>query len=209
MNAFSISPLNGDLEKRMSLAKVMARLIAFEIPPVYEDTDPSERWTIAIRSVLRQLMPPEWTMFPPNDNTCAGEFLVDSCWWAGRGGAALVAEFEWGSHWEEILEDFDKIAVIKAPFKLMIHQSSRGEVTSLEIEKRFHQYLSAYKHHIAGETYIFIEYLPNDFVRSFAWQASCDGPVSKVEFAEIFGPEKFERKWVPPRDNHNIERPAR
>jgi hypothetical protein len=197
MEVFSVSLIDLDYDARLSLAKYLGKTIALEIPPIYEGFDFSTLWTVAIRNVLRTLMPKSWRMLPPTDESSAGEFLVDACWWVNSVGAALVAEFEWDSSWKEIVKDFEKLLVIKSPLKLMIFASSKGASSSLKIEEELKGYLSQYDHHIAGETYIFIEYWPHERVRAFIWQARSAGRV-QVDFEEHLKLQRFDRKWRRP-----------
>jgi len=196
MAEFSISLTDTNYESRLALAKTLARELAFEIPPVFEGYDATTRWTTAIKDVLRKLMPQTWRMIPLRNDSSAGEFLVDACWWVNSMGAALVAEFEWHHSWEEIVKDFEKLLVIKSPIKLMIFASSKGALSSSKIEKELKGYLSEYDHHIAGETYIFIDYWPEEHVRAFIWQATTNGH-AEITFEEHFKPEIFTRRWTP------------
>ena len=92
----------------------------------------------------------------------------------------MIVESEWSSNPDDILGDFDKIAVIKAPFKLMIYSTYPKGSTSSSLKERFEEDLSNYQQHIKGETYIFLEFMPKERAQAFVWQPENSGPTTAV-----------------------------
>ncbi len=130
-------------------------------------------WTDAVKSSLKRIGGQQsastkcyYTKAEPDMQ----EFLLDVVWWdkkEGIEGASLACECEWQyvrftnseAYAREVGADFGKLLVFKAPLKLMIFASSEdcpaGPILS-EIER----YLKSYKHHVAGEIYLVLDFVP-------------------------------------------------
>jgi len=168
---------SSDFVEKREIASQIASLLVKSIPPPIGKPDNNVDWTRSVRRELGTLLSgsefleKNWLCFPTDPNTPKGEFLVDLVWWRAREGAALVVESEWLPKLHAILTDFDKICVIKSPFKLMIYNTVPTGPTSAEVKEKFQEHLSEYKQHIEGVTYIFLEFMPNERAQAFIWQA--------------------------------------
>jgi len=97
------------------------------------------------------------------------EFLLDLVWWdeGGTEGASLGCECEWQftprtgneSYVRAVGDDFGKLLVFKAPLKLMIFASSE-DCPADPIRAEIDRYLKSYKHHVVGETYLVLDFVP-------------------------------------------------
>jgi len=97
------------------------------------------------------------------------EFLLDFVWWQGEetgvGGRAIMgAECEWASlpkdkelRANEVLYDFEKLLSFKAPLKLLIFECRDSEGRE-HLHKRLCVYLEAFRQHVKGECYLFVEF---------------------------------------------------
>ena len=109
------------------------------------------------------------------------EFLLDLVWWDKdlTEGASLVCECEWfydrfsneQRYAENVGTDFGKLLVFKAPLKLMIFASVDGAPDMQQLVlNEIDRYLRGYKHHLAGETYVILDFAP----KLAAWSASVE-----------------------------------
>jgi hypothetical protein len=140
----------------------------YAIPNVEDHSN--TQWTEHIRTILKQLAPPNHKCHFSETRVGRQEFLVDIVWWKienGRESMALAAESEWGNPWIrgkylpshqalEVGRDFGKLLVLKSPIKLMIFASDEDE-TRKAIFKEIARYFDQYEDHIAGERYVFID----------------------------------------------------
>lgn len=192
-----------DLDAKRDIGRLLAELIIREVPPpIGPKGDPDGQWTTNLRIVLSKAIAGsefrelDWKYIPDNPGkpeSAAGEFLVDFVWWRARQVAVLVVESEWNQSTKEILKDFDKIAPIKSPFKLMLYSSKVRGDHSAELKREFEAYLSAYQQHIKGETYVFVEFMRDDRVKAFLWQATESGSASNALLQEILSEKTFSR----------------
>lgn len=125
------------------------------------DTANNRPWTQAVRSGLQSILGCATTEVIFTD-TSAGmsEFLLDIVAWSRNDGEGLVlaCECEWAVDAAEVLRDFEKLLVVKSATKLMIFASSGRKASQEAILKVINDSLLSYKHHIAGERYIFIDF---------------------------------------------------
>jgi hypothetical protein len=93
------------------------------------------------------------------------EFLLDVVAWdrSEGEGVYLAAESEWGQTKQEILEDFWKLLVVKAPIKLMVFALNRKPTvhTLGAVWDGIKDCLMKYRHHQQGEHYLFIDFSPS------------------------------------------------
>jgi hypothetical protein len=131
-------------------------------------------WTYAVKYGLEKMAHKRHLkqLFTKGNTELAGkkisEFMLDAVWWlqSRSGNAALLGvECEWGNPWDRncksradcVAVDFEKLLQFKAPMKLMIFQADNAQMRKA-IHKILHQYLHAFQQHVAGETYVFIEF---------------------------------------------------
>jgi hypothetical protein len=82
--------------------------------------------------------------------------MLDVLWCSGTSasaGIALACESEWLCA-DEVSKDFQKLMVVKAPLKLLVHTGR--EPTGGQVLARVKQDVELYPHHVAGEEYIFV-----------------------------------------------------
>jgi len=134
----------------------------------------NKTWTRAVKETLKYIgeRPPlNFTSLFTDKEKEEREFLLDFVWWDSREGqgAALAAECEWrfpprvspNDYKLLVAEDFDKLLVFKSPVKLMIFGSEPEHKDMQDsILDELRGYLRRYKDHIAGETYLFLDFAP-------------------------------------------------
>ncbi|HXE09391.1 MAG TPA: hypothetical protein VN612_15920 [Acidobacteriaceae bacterium] len=173
------------------MAEALALMLIRDIPPPLTMPEKNSEWTKNVRRKLRsplaggEFIELDWKCFPADPESSKGEFLVDFLWWRAREGAVLVVESEWSPNMSEVLTDFDKLAVIKAPFKLMIYSTYPRGPSSEDLKREFEDHLSNYRQHIEGETYIFIEFLPHERAQALVWQADANGEIRNVVLSSL------------------------
>jgi hypothetical protein len=198
-----------NLVKRREVAKgFVTAFVEKAAPPLILD-DPNGQWTNSIRTRLRDICPADCDYLPENPCSSKGEFLVDSTWEEKKRGhrILLAVESEWGTdrygenpQWRPVEADFEKLLVIKAPFKLLIFSSNckLGELEGIPdgdfpiefAKKRIETSLEGYGHHLAGEVYIFVDFPRNSNTRhgtsrSFVWQAKKCGEDNDVAIEHL------------------------
>jgi hypothetical protein len=81
------------------------------------------------------------------------EWLLDIVWYSlETGGIQLAVESELGRE-EDVLFDFGKLMVVKAPLKLLLVECGKQRLI-----RRVEQYLQGFDHHIAGEAYLLVDF---------------------------------------------------
>jgi len=123
------------------------------------------------------------------------EFLVDGlCWEEGQGVVAAI-ESEWGTGWRCILEDFEKLLVLKSVLKVMVFQTTgksmvaRREADAIRVKLLEYMY-DKYAHHVAGEKYVFVEFYGRDERGDYGFAAHEytvpeNGKLKQVPFAML------------------------
>src|SRR5438067_1607209 len=130
--------------------------------PAEAKTDEPKEWTRAVKQVLCRMASEVYEPYACTEwkGKKLHEFLLDAIWYEKSPGMGilLAVESEWGvdsrsgPRESQIIDDFEKLMVIKAPVKLMIYESKDKEQNDL-IMKRIAEYLSRYSQHVEGETY--------------------------------------------------------
>ena len=132
-------------------------------------------WTLSVKETLKAI-----GKAPPLNFECiytdrqagTSEFVLDLVWWdrdSGE-GAALALECEWfyerisrgeAQYAEFVSNDFWKLLVFKSPLKLLIFASVDDYPTmQATVLAKLRECLRLYKHHVAGETYLFLDFAP-------------------------------------------------
>jgi hypothetical protein len=183
-------------DERRRVAKDFIQVFTEQVAPSKELGEPNEEWTNCVRGRFIDICPSDCCALPKVRFSAKGEFLVDYIWhrWEDEENGRrliLAGESEWGAdryggiHWDLVEEDFEKLLVIKAPFKVLIFSSNlkmgdsegaeQGDYSLGFAKRKVEASLRNYGHHIAGEVYIFIDFprtgdpnSPGEF-RSFIW----------------------------------------
>ena len=103
---------------------------------------------------------------------CDGEWLFDLCWYANNDPKyepdvekrhmsqfVLALESEWNPSFTHIKGDFEKLLVVKAPFKVMIFQASNRTVD--ELFDKLEECIKFFSSKPVGERYILACYENN------------------------------------------------
>jgi hypothetical protein len=82
----------------------------------------------------------------------------------------------------QIIDDFEKLMVIKSPMKLMIYESEDKDQNDL-IMRRISEYLSRYSQHVEGETYCLLNY-SHDRHEAYSFMVPANGKLTpdRVKF---------------------------
>jgi hypothetical protein len=158
--------------RREFAEKFIADFVRDVAPPKGMDT--CTEWTERIRKQFITMCPGDCELAQRGSSK---EYLVDSSWMeTGDGKRVLLAcECEWasdryGEHtlWGLVEEDFEKLLAFKAPFKVLIFSTTRASLregsgpevdfSAQHARDRLKASLENYWHHLAGETYIFIDF---------------------------------------------------
>jgi hypothetical protein len=153
-------------EQPISPEKLVERLNcrATEIATEHRPPNTNTAWTYAIMQALDELAQQQQRGYR---QIVRPQFILDAVWWQDKPGNAAVlgVESEWGNprirdcqqRANCVAEDFEKLLQFKAPMKLMIFQADNVEMRRA-IHKILLDYLQAFRQHVAGETYVFIEF---------------------------------------------------
>jgi hypothetical protein len=148
-------------EKLVTDLQIRASKIANKLDPILQR---NTAWTIAIVEALHKMVPRGCRQIT------RPQFILDIVWWQDApkesGSAArLGVECEWGNPFDRnsksraecVVYDFEKLLQFKAPMKLMIFQADNAEMRKA-IHNMLLEYLQAFGQHVAGETYVFMEF---------------------------------------------------
>jgi hypothetical protein len=117
---------------------------------------------------------------PDRKNGEPSQFLLDLVWWRNKRDMDIVlaVESEFGPN-NEVLQDFGKLLVVKAPLKLMVFKKQTKD-TVRHIEEN---YMQKYGQHIKGECYLLLEFdKRNKVTYSHSYQARSSGRLDSVSF---------------------------
>jgi hypothetical protein len=134
----------------------------------------NKEWTDAVKKKLKKIAKGysnKTRCFYSHAELGMTEFLLDLVWWDKDEieGASLACECEWyfsrngkvGQYAKRVGEDFAKLLVFKAPLKLMIFATPKqSPKVEYAVIKEINRYLKRYKHHLAGETYLVLDFAP-------------------------------------------------
>ena len=169
----------------------MSRIIR-DVPLACGASDELRTWTHAIKAVLATIAQASDLTIFPNDRK--GEFLVDFLLHKEGYGAVLAVESEWGTHISEIIEDFEKLIHVKAPYKLMIFNSARSDAKTEVIKAAFGSEMRKYSQYCSGEQYIFVEFKSGDSALSYTTIFECSREISSpVAFTNLIERTAFSR----------------
>lgn len=161
--------------QRLRVAREFIKLFVDRIAPPKSLGDSDKAWTQAVRRRFIEICPQGCYAHPSNPLTRRGEYLADYTWLGEAGGRVLLAgESEWGTvrfnrtSWARVEQDFEKLLVIKAPFKVLVFSSVCGAKASQNesdinftfdyAQKKLKAYLENYWDHLTGEVYIFVDF---------------------------------------------------
>jgi hypothetical protein len=187
-----------NMPRRLDLGTRIIHRLVHEVRPQVGSQNTDPEWTRAILTSLAAICPQDCCHAPAfrqDFKKCRiHEFLVDFIWEeeAHPNRILLACESEWSSdkfgketNWAKVEEDFEKLLVIKAPFKLLVFSSNSQPNQSDDSDRNFiakhakcklEDSLKRYGHHLPGETYIFVDFPYNSGrtdtpYRSFTWQS--------------------------------------
>lgn len=162
------------------------KVLATEIIGAVRQPDLSDRspaWTKALKEVLCRLgqdkgFDVHTALRRPEKQHY--EWLFDLVWYnRATGSVSLAVESEWGDE-GDVLDDFSKLLVMKAPLKVMVHFAYKGSF----VERFENEYLDVFDHHVKGEQYLLVEFQGVQD-RAYLYEAPNDGRVNAVRFAEL------------------------
>jgi len=161
------------------------KTIATEIiNAVRREKDSSPGWTRAVKEALwrcgeeRGLSVYTGLRLPEKQSY---EWLLDVVWYNRiTCSVSLAVESEWGNE-GDVLDDFSKLLVVKAPLKVMIYFAYKGSF----VERFEKEYLSAFDHHVKCEQYLLIQFQGPKNDRVYLYEAPNDGRVKEVRFSEL------------------------
>jgi hypothetical protein len=193
------------VDERLNFAKGFLEEFVRDVAPP-KGMDKCKVWTESVRRQFVRMCPEDCELAQRGSSK---EYLVDSSWMeTGHGKRVLLAcECEWASDrysehtlWGLVEEDFEKLLAIKAPFKVLIFSAAADSPRkspdlkvdfSIEYAREcLKRSLENYWHHLAGETYIFIDFPAtgikdgNGEYRAFAWIAKEPG-MATVDFEDL------------------------
>jgi hypothetical protein len=177
---FGDAPLEMDVLAQTLLERV--RPIAKAVEERNPQSSPTP-WTRAVYQVLRELGCglgfDVYSCLPD----CHGEWLFDTVWKRKTGDLALVAESEWAQATKEILYDFRKVLIAKAPIKLLVYDGGDEECCSQSIRNAIEECMEAYSAHVPGESYLLVSFGPtSQYAHSFTVH---DGVVPSIKFTSV------------------------
>ncbi|MGA2085305.1 MAG: hypothetical protein ABSG60_07300 [Terracidiphilus sp.] len=195
-------------DERLRVAKSFIEKFVERIAPPKGQLDNSnEAWTQSVRGRFIDICPSDCEPRPKNRCSSKGEFLLDYIWEEKDNGKRilLASESEWGEdrygnvHWDMVEDDFEKLLVLKAPFKVLIFSSNfkmndpegseKGDFSIGFAKDKLKVSLNNYEHHLPGEVYIFIDFPQTKeedspgIYRSFLWLSKNYGK-AEVGFEE-------------------------
>lgn len=196
------------LEERADLAKKFVEEFVLSVAPSKNVDDFNADWTTAVRKRFDDIRPKDLELIPRKLDKLK-EYLVDFAWLEQSEGHRMIfaCECEWasadyGRHtwWGLVEEDFEKLLAVKAPFKVLIFSSTledkrtspdpQVDFTLATAKERLATSLTNYEHHLAGETYIFIDFPAtgkkggNGSYEAFIWVAEQCGKAN-VQFENL------------------------
>lgn len=146
----------------------------------FDQTASNKIWTPLVKNALKELADTidrsrfgEVEQIATNKEEQTREFLLDAVWWqrTKKGECermALAVECEWAAKWPGepgertpeivaglVVDDFEKLLVMKCPLKLMIFCTDKAGTADYEgmrlvVVGEIERYLSQYAHHIEG-----------------------------------------------------------
>lgn len=125
-------------------------------------------WTQGVKQALAEMGRTRgFKLFPDSENK-RSEFMLDEVWWKddeSGAGAVLGIESEWGNPRDRncesragcVADDFEKLLQFKAPMKLLVFTADNAQMRNA-IHAILERYLQRFRQHVAGETYVFVEF---------------------------------------------------
>jgi hypothetical protein len=140
----------------------LIKTLAHDVPQGVSDSDSNPAWTISVTDVLHKMgrkLGYQVQSRRTDANLDCHEWLLDIVWLHPPPGIAmeLAAESEWGNP-GCVQDDFQKLLCTKASVKVMLFAYKKGSQDSQTVWDGLKTYMNNYPHHLAGETYILMEF---------------------------------------------------
>lgn len=174
--------------------------LASAIPEEATTAEPKE-WTRAVKKVLCEKTFDGYEPYACTEwkHKKLHEFLLDAIWYEKSPGMGilLAVESEWGVDSRsgpregQILDDFEKLMVIKSPVKLMIYESENRNQNALIMQK-ITEYLVRFSQHVEGENYCLLNFSHGTH-EAYRFVVPADGKLTSVKFEQVkeaTGPDK-------------------
>jgi predicted AAA+ superfamily ATPase len=148
------------------------------------------RWTRSVKHALLKLGKRKKRYCAPNQRKDQPEFLFDFLWFRNceMNDILLAVESEKGSR-RQVLDDFGRLLLVKAPLKLLVFSTTRRAHRSHQILDGIQEnYMQKFSQHVEGEEYVLLEFVEQD-QKAYChyYKIPKNGNLRRV---------KFEQKWV-------------
>jgi len=182
------------LEKGNIEPTELVQQLAARIQTANLDWENSKAWTKALKESLRDLLETKGTnitevLYSDGDRG-KHEFLLDLVVWdrSSGEGVILAVESEWSQSINDVLDDFWKLLVVKAPIKLMIFACNKKPRTFSQdaIWNKLSDCLLRYRDHVKNEHYVFMDYAPPPGRKAWWINIPANGKIDALP----------ERNWV-------------
>lgn len=136
--------------------RVLARRVAAELAKIPTTRIPIpgyKEYTLAVKDSLLETPGELFNLFP--DNKRKQQFLWDFSWWKETEDdleMVMACESEWIPN--QVINDFQKLLVAKAPMKVLITDT---QADTDNFKNKLDRQLKKYAHHIEGECYMWFD----------------------------------------------------
>jgi hypothetical protein len=168
------------------LFEIARRLVDFAKGQPYSGNN--LKWKSAIFEILGNVG--RGLGFEVSHGPCGGlfpnsrEYLCDLIWRSNSGGIELAVECEFEKT-AAIFYDFQKLAYVKSPLKMLIYTAARNKDSGRDVRSQIEGYMAQYTRHIAGEQYLFVEFGAYNDHRCYWYVAPNNGTVGSVSLLQI------------------------
>jgi hypothetical protein len=163
--------------------EVLATILVSELTKEVQRQGKEADWTNILKTILREMGKKRNHPVSPDPDDDERQFLLDLIWWKNPTlmDITLAVESEWGTS-REVLHDFGKLLVVKAPLKLMVFEKDSSDT----VEKIEQNYMRKYTQHVLGEHYLLLEFdTQKKEANPFHFTVPSNGRLRSVKFRRL------------------------